>query len=545
VRRLFILVLALAGTAPAVDWALFRSEPIEVLSNTEKDARQVLATFDQTLWLTAKLLGREEIKPLWPIRLIVVQANRGNSPYKSEKLAPRRDAYTAGLLAGQPVPTALLRDFVTLLLRDDTPPLPAIIENGLITALSHVEVDGNKITVLAPPAAQRNRDWARIRLFALDEEYMGRARVFFSNLHNDSGLEVAYRNSFGSGQQEMEDILNSYFAAGQFLPETIAGKPLNPERDYRPRAVDAQRAQVLLADLLEGAEARKMYQGVLNAGSKDPDAFDGAGLHAEAVENGSKNALAWLRHGLALKAPPKAREAFQRAAQLNPRWPEPHLRLGDLEPTAGRRYPYYKKAAELDPRNTALWEKLAETQLEAKDFDGAGLSFRTAARTATTEQERERLQARQREFEKRRIDLEIAERRRQEEEKQKELEKLQEEALANIRAAEDRARAASGGAAPAKVVEWWDGPRPSGSATGVLERVDCLQGRLRLALRTPDSKLTQYLIPDPSKIVLAGGGEHSLGCGAQKPPRRLKIDYIPKPDAKLATAGEVAVIEFQ
>ncbi len=41
-----------------------------------------------------------------------------------------------------------------------------------------------------------------------------------------------------------------------------------------------------------------------------------------------------------------------------------------------------------------------------------------------------------------------------------------------------------------------------------------------------------------------GNGEASLGCGVQKP-RKIAVEYFPKANARLATAGEVATIEFQ
>jgi hypothetical protein len=54
----------------------------------------------------------------------------------------------------------------------------------------------------------------------------------------------------------------------------------------------------------------------------------------------------------------------------------------------------------------------------------------------------------------------------------------------------------------------------------------------------------KLLITDPGKIAISGGGERTLGCGAQKP-RRVVIEYFPKANSRLATAGEVATIEFQ
>ena len=57
-------------------------------------------------------------------------------------------------------------------------------------------------------------------------------------------------------------------------------------------------------------------------------------------------------------------------------------------------------------------------------------------------------------------------------------------------------------------------------------------------------KLVKLLVADPSKVVYTGNGEVSLGCGARKP-RRITVEYFPKANARLATAGEVATIDFQ
>ncbi len=545
VARLILLILAASGSALCVDWSLFRAGPIEVLSSAgDKDARQVLATFDQLRYITAKLMGRQELTPLWPVRLVVVDKKQGPP---SAHLELRRDSYSARLIAGEPVPANMLREFLQILIRDDTPALPAEVEHGYIEALSIASVDATRITFHAPPEpARRTRDWARMYLFALNPDYSGRIRVFFSNLGQGSDLDTGFRNSIGMTAAAVDAEIARRLEAGNFEPITQIGRALNPERDYRPRPVDALRALVFLADLQNPAEARKSYQTVLNRGAADPDAYDGAGLYAEAVAKGSENARAWLRYGQSLKDPVEARAAYQKAAQLNPRWAEPHIRSGELESTPGKQFPYFKKATDLEPRNPALWEKLAETQLAAKDFAGAGQSWRMAARTAPTEKERQRLELRRQEFEQRRIDLQAAEQKRMQEEKQKELAQLKDQAMANIRAAELRANAALGGADPnAKVVDWWDGPRTTASFTGHLERVDCLKGQLRLALRGVDKKLIQLYIPDPTKIVLSGGGEHTLACGIQKPPRRMKVDYSPKKDPKLATEGEVGFIEFQ
>jgi hypothetical protein len=95
------------------------------------------------------------------------------------------------------------------------------------------------------------------------------------------------------------------------------------------------------------------------------------------------------------------------------------------------------------------------------------------------------------------------------------------------------------------VVPWWDDKTPKQTLIGTLEKVDCLRNLARLVLRGSDGKPVQLLVSDPSKVVFSGaGGDLSLGCGVQKPARRLKIEYVPKVDAKLGTVGEAAFIEF-
>ena len=93
-------------------------------------------------------------------------------------------------------------------------------------------------------------------------------------------------------------------------------------------------------------------------------------------------------------------------------------------------------------------------------------------------------------------------------------------------------------------MEWWDGAQPTAKLKGKLERVDCLSGMARIAVRGDDKKLVQLLIRNPDKIVIEGGGDKTLGCGAQRPPRSISVGYFPKTDAKTATSGEAALIEF-
>ena len=167
-----------------------------------------------------------------------------------------------------------------------------------------------------------------------------------------------------------------------------------------------------------------------------------------------------------------------------------------------------------------------------------------AERSATDPAERAGIQRRRLEYEQRKLDLEAAERLRAAEEKRRELEDLMQKALADIRAAEARANAGLKLDPNQKVVEWWDGPAGV-SVIGKLERVDCLKGPARLLVRDSKGRLSQYKVNDPAKVAITGAGQLTLACGPQQPPRAVKLQVEAKPDPKLATAGNVMMIEFQ
>jgi len=539
------LLLLTTATVAQADWAVFRSVPIEVVSNGgDKTVRQVLATLDQEKWLAARLLGRTDLPPLWPLRIVVVNKDRGVEIYRTPNLTLRRDAYTAGMIEGDAVPRQWLEDFAHILLNDNIGPLPASIENGLIEVLANITVVENKITI-RPPTEQtrRTRDWARMHMLAADGG--SRVRVFFQNLQQSAPIDTAFRNSFGKSEKEMEADLDRYIAAADFAPINISGKPINPDRDFRARAVFPETGPMALADLLTAEEQRKAFQSILNTGSKEPDALEGAGLYAEATQADSKNARAWAAYAETLTEPAKSWDAYQRAAQLNARWEEPHLRLAALEKTAERRIPHIKKAIQLAPRRWNLWLKLADTQLEAGDFAAATESWKLAEIAAPDPAEKIKIAALREQYEQKRSDQAEADRRRIIEEKERELAKLKEAMMTSIRAAETKANAGATLDPNQKPVEWWDDKRKLTSAEGTLERIDCLSGQMRLAIRTAPNKLTQYLIVDPTKIMIEGGGERTLTCGPQRPVKKLKIEFEAKANTKLATVGEVAIIAFR
>jgi hypothetical protein len=548
------LLLAALTAAPA--WArgwksykLIRGQsPIEVYSNSDdRRAVEALTTLEQVRWMVARLLGKDEVRPVWPVRVVMIAPGRDSARYLNAHLRLSRDLYVAGVDGKQGLPPQLLREYVRLLLESETRRLPPEIEDGLAEVFSTASAEATRISVGAPPEKERQtRDWARMHLLAVTPEYAGRVRVFFSVLQAGAGYEIAYKNAFESTQKEMEAKVDRYFQAGQFEPQTVSGMPLNPNRDIRKRDLEDAAAELALADLLDGEDRRKAFLALVNS-TGSPEAMEGAELYEEAVKAGTQSAMAWHRLGLSLRESDSARaiELLARAAELNARWAEPHARIAELETQLERKIPRWRKAVELDPRNARYWEELADAQQQGRLYEEAAQSWRTAELAAATEEERERIRQRRLAYEKRRLDLEAAELKRQEEEKARELEQLRQEALARIRAAEAKAREGKEAIDPTKVVEWWDGPRPEGKASGALERVECVRGKLRLVVREPDGKLVKYLVPDPNKVVLMGGGQIELRCGPQKPPPAVSLEFTPRKDAAEGTVGDVAVVEFR
>ena len=158
---------------------------------------------------------------------------------------------------------------------------------------------------------------------------------------------------------------------------------------------------------------------------------------------------------------------------------------------------------------------------------------------------KEQIRAARLKIEGERADFEAAERKRIAEEQAREVERVKQQNLAEIHAAEDAARKKlnpSGEAVPSGAV-WIDELNGSGKVVGILQRFDCLGKTARMVIQTDDGKITQVAVRDPSKVGISGS-EKMMACGVQKPARRVSVQYIAQPDKKLGTVGDVTIIEL-
>ncbi len=547
-KLLLLLLIALAARADD-RWIEIRSGPFHVLSNDgDRPARDALNQLEQVRHILGTVLGKPDLVTVWPIRVLVLKSGQPASPVLS------RDSYIAALASNAPVPRVWMRECIRILIDSNARRMPAGIESGLAEFYSTSAVAGTKITLGQPPPPEsRNPDWAKIHLLVVDPAYYGKLRVLLYNLQQGVDPAPAYRNAFGKTPDQIEKEAAAYLAAGKFETVLIGGRPLDPRRDFFPEKPEAVAPQAALADLKPG---RAAYEALLR--SAPAIAHEGLGFvalrenrtgearkeFAAAAEAGSKSARAWLE--LARLDPEQAPAALAKASELNPAWAEPHVLLAGIETDPSRKLHQLKIASDLAPRSAARWRALAEFNMAHNRYPEAAKAWSAAQAAAADDAERAQMRDARLAIEQKRLDFEAAERKRIEEEKQRDLRRVKDAAMAAVRAAEERANRAAPPPPPGrKVVDWWEGPAPDAKTTGRLTQIDCIGRLMRVIVQGDDGKPVRLLIRDPGKVVVMNpAGEAAFSCGPQRPIRTVKVEYYAKNDAKSATVGEVATIEY-
>ncbi|MBM3776185.1 MAG: hypothetical protein FJW37_13640, partial [Acidobacteria bacterium] len=526
-RALLLLCLPLLA-AGEDGWRRFSAGPFEVITEASPRAgRQTLARFEQFRHALGVVAGNSNLDLEMPIRVILFDSEKQRSAYPTGVLRGR-DRY-ALVLAGERsvAPRETLRDCALLLVAANTARIPAEIDRGLADLFSTLESTGTRIVLgQPPPASERNQDWARLHLLATSPEYSGKLRVLISNLGSGMDEAAAWRNAFAKSREQIDTEAAAYLRAGQFGTIPVSGKPLNPERDYREEAFEPAAVRLALADLLLDARSRTAYESLIREGSHAAEAHEGLALLAleekrgeaarehlsRALGAGSRSARAHLEFGRLESDPAKSLAALTKAAELNPKLAEAFYLMAGREADPALRARHLKRAALGEPRNLVYWQALAEEMLAQKQFAEAAKAWRGAEQAARTSEERSQMKLARLAIEQQRLDHEEGERKRVTEEKQRELERLKQAAIAEVRALEERFNQPAGPDG-AKVVPWWDGPKPAGRARGLLKQIDCIGRQFRLIIQGEDGRIVRLRIGDPSRIAVLGGGELALNCG--------------------------------
>jgi hypothetical protein len=543
-RRLFGLLLAAYSANWAADWVQFKSGPFEVLSRAgEQEGRKALNFLEQLRHALGVTLGQEELQPPWPVRVLVVPRN--TTVYLEPKLG--RDAYMLSMQEPAPVLAAAMTD---LLIRTSPAYVPPHLHRGFVSLFSTLEVDGTRLT-LGAPAQASDRDWARAHMLAVDPEFSGKVRVLLRNLGSGMERDIAYRNAFGREPDEVERSVDRYLKAGQFGTVAAPSRPINYRRDFRAREVEPLQAQLAEADLLLAhgrPEARAAYQAALKIAPESAEVTEGLGLldlaagqveQARARLEKSTGARGLYELARLTKKP----EYAAKSGKTNPKWAEPLKLSAELETHPAQQLASLRKAAELEPHNAKTWQALAELQEKNKQFVEAAKSWAAAERATDDPNERERLRQARLAGEEQRREAERAAREEQRRQSEAEMAALRNKALAAIREAEARANEGKPVIDASTLEEYKEGPDTK-SLSGVLTRVECLGQNARLHVNAGKSA-TKLLVRDPGQVAISGGGQKMLGCGPQKPARKVTVEYMPKPDSQLGTTGEVTTITFK
>lgn len=487
--RFFAILLLAAGALAAEKWTAFRNAPFTVYTNAgDKEAQEAVVTLAQLRHTLSEKFGKE-LNLVWPLSVI---QRKNNAEIGTIRLG--RDSYLLTLPSG-PIPVAAMEALTLLLLRENTATFDPAIERGVARAFSTLEVHGPRVTLGAPPAP-KDLEWARMSLLLTDPRFSGSAKVLLSNYGKGIEGDAAWRNTTGMLQREFDKEAAAYLVKGNFGTIALTGKPMDPRR-IRGEELEPDEAKLLLADLAGTAPL--------------------TGARALAAEN--------------------TKDSLEKAWRLNPRWSLPHELLAKLETRNSDKAQRYRKAAELSPRDVRLWRLAAESFEKAELLAEAGKMWFGAERAASSSAERTQLREARLAADRKRVEAEEEERRKVQEAEAKELQRLKDEAISRVREAEAKANA-GGSKSSTPVVEWWDGPKPDGNLRGKLWRVDCLAGgKLRLAVGDALKTATLFNVADPGKIVVSGNGTVDLGCGLQKTPRAVTVEFV-------KATREVATVTF-
>jgi hypothetical protein len=553
-RRLSILCLFPCLLAADDHWVKFAAGPFEVLTDAGARAgRETIVRFEEFRHAVGQIVGEQDLQTPVPVRILVFRNAKGwASPVP---LAEGRDCYAIVLAEKSAVPPAVYGELTRLFLKSNTAQMPPAFEHGLAEFFTTFEVSGIHITVGAPPP-QPDLDWARVHLLVVDPEYFGKLRVLLYNLRKGVDQDPAYRNAFGKSMAEIEAQAKRHFAEGHFQTTSLSSRPMT-ERDFPEKPIADADARLARADVLAGSQSAAEYQSLIRDRVKLAEAEEGLGLlalaghrndearrhFAASIEASSASARCFIEYAKLEPDDAKATQALLRAAGINPKLDEPFALMARRDTDPQKRLAHWKAAAERNPRDPSYWQALAECYLADHNFAEAAKAWRAGEQAATDPVQREHMRQARMAIEQQRLDYEEAERKRRAEEEARAIERLKTQARAELHAAENKYN--DGTPKPSeKAVPWWDGPNPSGKLAGTLKQVDCLGSQARLVIESDGHKTVKLLVTDPHKVAIMGRGELTLGCGVQKP-RRVAIEYFPKPNARLSTAGEVATIEFQ
>ena len=548
--QVFFIAGTLATASPA-SWYSTKIGPFVVYSESgAKEVRERAAEIEQFRFSLGELLGRPDLTLDPPLELFFYRQNSAGAPQGA--VVSRTGAQA--IVTSGPLSPAVRRTLAHVLISENVGRMLPGLEHGLESFLSTTELKGTKVIWgTPPPPADRDADWALVEWLVTNGASYGQFRVLLANLEHNMDPDVAFRNAIGRKPEDVRSDVNAFLKAGDF--HTIEGpsRPLSAARDLVVHERDADEMNLRLADLLL-PDAAARYRDMLNAGKHKTEAHEGlalldvrdgnatgaAELLKQAIAGGSKNAAALVAYAKIEPDPAKARACLEQAIAADPKSAEAHFLLGSKLTDPAKQYEQYSLATKLAPREQTYWVELAHTSVALKQWAAASKAWRGAEQAATTPEEREKMMSQRLALESLRVDDEEAEHRKARQAREAEIKRLKDQAVAELRAAEEKV---NHGSIPDANAVPYDQLNPATlHVNGQMIRIDCAGKTVRaLVVKTADGNLLKLNVD--LKNVSFRNQITPLACGSQD--RSVGIDYVAKANTRSGTAGDLAVIDIR
>lgn len=571
-----VLLFLLASTiAPAQDrlaekyetqWREFRIPPFEVICERDNnDTRAFLGDLFQFRHLLATAFPGKELKAQWPIRIWLLDDRNLPAEAPSGQLSVVVDRYVVSLGAPPRLTPTLRYQLAQTIMHDNLRPMPAWFERGLLSLLGGASIDGQVIQLADPVSPdRRDLDWARVYALLASKESVPALSALTGNLEKGMDIRLALRNSYQIEMPALDAQAKTVLSFSTVKPVIFSGLANNPKRDFRDFYVPLGYGQLARLSLLAARNDSAALQTALASLRPRYEEFDPrARVQMESIDalsaiaSGEREEAARLLKTLTSVGLTDSARVYLEAAKLsedsaekkrlatlakerNPNWAEVDRVLASVEPDAGARASLLNAAAQLDPRNRALWEEAAQAAVKARDFAMADTALEGAERSTNDAAEKQQIRDERWRLRDLRAKKEQEDRQSQLAEARKEVEALKAKTMSRIDEALARANKQneSPGLEKLEVVPYGELDQKE-SVTGRLIRIECRSGGNMVLELESETERTRLLLPDASNVTIEGGGTLAFRCGVQTSVRMLTAQYMPKTNAVLGTIGVV------
>ncbi len=397
-----------------------------------------------------------------------------------------------------------------------------------------------------------SQSWALVHMLHFDEKYRANFGKLLGALAAGQPADQIFKKLFNRTLPEVEKDLAGYMASDRFYVMNLNLKL--EKRSEEPDAAEAPRERVdlILAQILmrirKNEASRSLLEALSKTGFKDPEveeslayldtnSKDFTAHLTRAAELGSRNPRVY--YDLAYRAERSARrtELLRRVLEINPEFPDIRYALASSLLNDGNYQGALEQLRTIKPVKTDHAFRYF--------FDYAFAAFRMKSPAAAEDAvKRARTYAKSPEDTERLENLSRAIAFLKENPQPPGVapgpHSTSSDSEASTPAPALRHRETPATPAPAPP------PAPRETATGRFVRLDCINPRARVKLIDDQGQDLYLMIDDPTAVAIQGkqGATMELACGPQQPAPHVTVEYIPRPDVRMLSAGVLRKLRF-